>query len=442
MTGAQAAAVLERHGLDERDAASRAALFDSVFQAFQTFTHGGPVHAWWVPGRLEVFGKHTDYCGGHSLVGTIPRGFAVAARQREDGMVSLLDARRAEEFAVGIAPDDAVTGWRRYADVVVRRLARNFAGAAHGADIVFASDLPSASGMSSSSALMVGLAEALVTLAGIRDQPAWRDNIRSPLDAAGYYACIENGMRFGTLAGDSGVGTHGGSEDHLAILASTARHLSLFAFVPIEQVTTVRLPGAWTFVVAASGVAARKTGEAQEAYNRLSREASALLTLWNRHEPAQPSLRLAVRSGPDAPARLRRLARLECGAGAARDLDRRLTHFLREDERVHAAAEAFLRADAGGLSRLAEETQADAETLLQNQVPETATLARLARDEGAFAASSFGAGFGGSVWALVEKEQAAAFAGRWLAAFRAAFPSRRSACTFVAHTAPPLTQVL
>ena len=49
-----------------------------------------------------------------------------------------------------------IAGWRNYATVVVARLARNFAAVTPGADIVFASDLPSASGMSSSSALMVG----------------------------------------------------------------------------------------------------------------------------------------------------------------------------------------------------------------------------------------------------------------------------------------------
>ena len=40
--------------------------------------------------------------------------------------------------------------------------------------------------------------------------------------------------------------------------------------------------------------------------------------------------------------------------------------------------------------------------LLGNQVPETIALARAALAHGAFAACSFGAGFGGSVWALVE----------------------------------------
>ena len=50
-----------------------------------TLTGGPARHAWWVPGRLEVFGKHTDYAGGRTLVCAVPRGLAVArepARRR------------------------------------------------------------------------------------------------------------------------------------------------------------------------------------------------------------------------------------------------------------------------------------------------------------------------------------------------------------------------
>ena len=39
-----------------------------------------------------------------------------------------------------------------------------------------------------------------------------------PTDLAGYLGTVENGRTFGPLAGDTGVGTFGGSEDHTAIL--------------------------------------------------------------------------------------------------------------------------------------------------------------------------------------------------------------------------------
>lgn len=403
-------------------------------------------HALWVPGRVEVFGKHTDYCGGHSLVGAVPRGLIAVARARADEEIRLHDAGRGERLTLtglDTAGDDAAaaaaampfSGWRNYAHVVARRLSRNFPGARLGADIVFASDLPSASGMSSSSALMIAIAAMLGRLARIHEREEWRRNVQDAQAEAGYYACLENGMSFGELAGDSGVGTHGGSEDHAAIVCGRPGELSAWRFVPILHVDNVRIPDEWQLVIASSGVAARKTGEARGAYNRLSREAGELLDLWNQHEPPQRSLRAAMSSAADAPARLER--RL-----SSPDLVRRLSHFLREDARIAEAVDAFRLADRDRLSRLSDASQADAEQLLRNQVPETIDLARAARDLGAFAASAFGAGFGGSVWALTGKTDAAKFAEQWLADYRRRFPHRSTATTFTAPPGPPLTFLL
>ena len=79
------------------------------------------------------------------------------------------------------------------------------------------------------------------------------------------------------------------------------------------------------------------------------------------------------------------------------------------------------------ISELTAASQADAESLLGNQVPETSALASLARDAGAFAASSFGAGFGGSVWAVAEASEAAEVASRWRESYTARFPALAAA---------------
>jgi galactokinase len=305
-------------------------------------------------------------------------------------------------------------GWRHYVEVTGRRLARNFPGAALGADIVFASDLPRAAGMSSSSALIVSIAVALVRRAGLDGREEWRRNIRGPLGAAGYYACIENGMSFGALDGDAGVGTHGGSEDHAAMLTAAAGRVSALAFAPLRALDTVPLPDAWTFVVAPSGVAAEKTGAVRESYNRLSAGVRRLLEIWRAAEGNADSLADALATRADAVDRLRALvAQAASSDPTAAALERRLDHFLREDARIPAACQAIRAADPRAMGEIADASQREAETLLGNQVPQTIALAARARADGAFAASSFGAGFGGSVWALVERDEAPAFAARW-----------------------------
>jgi galactokinase len=456
MTGERLAAQLTRHGLDASEETRKRSLWDLALQHFSRAVGGGPASALWVPGRIEVFGTHTDYGGGRSLVGTVPRGFAFVARRRDQPVVSMTDAVRGEHFSIGLGPSAEATGWRRYAATTVRRLQRNFPGGVIGADIVFASDLPPSSGMSSSSALMVGLAATLVRLGDIEARPEWRAAIATPADAAGYYACIENGLTFGGLGGDAGVGTHGGSEDHVALICGRAGHVSAWRFVPIHHIADVAVPAGWTFVIASSGVAAKKTGGAREAYNRLSSLASTLLDLWNSAEPQARSLHMALATNAAAPERLATLVRDRPpfdraqgrpfdraqgrhGQPSAAALLDRLTHFLNEDARIPAAVDAIRAGDRARIGALSDDSQSDAEVLLGNQVPETIALARAARTLGAFGASSFGAGFGGSVWALVDTAGASDFAARWLSDYRTRFPARETSTVFLAPPGPGLT---
>jgi galactokinase len=458
---------LVERGLHSEEHAAKASLYDMALAAFREQTKQPPEHAWWVPGRLEVFGKHTDYAGGRTIVAAVPRGFAFVASHREDDVVRIRDARSGDGVTIECGTSgSAFTGWRHYAEVAVARLARNFPDAAparaasraparavsraRGADIAFASDLPRASGMSSSSALLVGVATVLARLWALSDRTEWIRNIRGCVDLAGYFGCMENGLTFGTLTGDAGVGTHGGSEDHAAMLCGQPQRLSGYAFVPMRHLGAVALPHSWRFVIASSGVTAEKTGNAQQAYNRLAEGARALLDLWNQQEErcaldgawAKGSLAAAVASAPTASARLFDLARHSAVPGwTPRALADRLEHFVREDARVPDALEAFRKADEARLGVLAEASQRDAELLLGNQIGETTTLARLARDQGAFAACGFGAGFGGSVWALVDNDGAAEFAQRWLAAYRAEHRHVVESVAFVATPGPALTEL-
>jgi galactokinase len=438
MTPERAAQQMRELGLDPADERGKRELFGVTLQRFRTLTGASPEHVFWIPGRLEVFGKHTDYGGGRTLVSAVPRGFALTVSPRGDGKVQVADALRDESFvldAKGVEELPAAGGvrtggWRNYVQTVVRRLGRNFPGLAAGADMVFASDLPRASGMSSSSALMIAVAAGIGRVAGIATRAEWLQNIRTPLDAAAYFACIENGSRFGSLEGDEGVGTHGGSEDHAAIVTGKPSSMSAFAFVPPRHLEDVALPDAWRFVLTPSGVAADKTGGAKGPYNRLAAAAGALLQLWNASHVPAVSLAAALATSPDAFEQLREMAEASHLEGwPAEALTRRLDHFVREDARIPLAVDAFRRADPSAIHQLSVESQVDAEVLLRNQVEETVTLANAAHPLGAIAASSFGAGFGGSVWALVDSDLAPEFAARW-------HPH-----AFIARPAPPLSEL-
>jgi galactokinase len=457
---ASLAAKLVSAGLDDAERAAKTSLIELTLERWRREIGSSFAAAWWVPGRLEVFGTHTDYAGGRSLVAPVPRGFIFLATERPDGQIRTIDAkdvrnagesrRGSEQDAVAISPEHTPArfrGWRHYIEVTAARLARNFPGSSLGSEIVFASDLPRAAGMSSSSALIVGIATALVHSGNLRSRPEWQNNVHSIVDEAGYLGCVENGRDFGTLAGDEGVGTHGGSEDHAAMLAGTATACTEFAFVPLRHLETVSVPAGWTFVVASSGIGSHKTGTERAAYNRLSAGAAALLALWNSHEAPSESLGAALMSSGSALDRLRAIAERSDVPGWSRQaLRNRLDHFAREDARVAESGLALQRADASTFGRLAAESQQDAERLLDNQVPETATLVRVALESGAFGARSFGAGFGGSAWAVIESAGSAddrLFVERWMAAYRAACPGPATrSVAFVSKPGPPVTRVV
>ena len=79
--------------------------------------------------------------------------------------------------------------------------------------------------------------------------------------------------------------------------------------------------------------------------------------------------------------------------------------------------------------------------MLENQIPQTIHLARSARQCGAAAASAFGAGFGGSVWALVEAAGAEAFLAEWAERYRNAFPGEaENAAFFLSGAGPSLVE--
>ena len=414
---------------------AKAALFDRALEGF------GPkardARMWWVPGRIEFLGKHTDYAGGPSLVCAVERGFAVVAAPRADRRLRFHDACSGESIEHALDPDLVPPRghWSNYPLTVSRRVARNFPGSLRGVDLAFASDLPSAAGLSSSSALIVATFLALSHANDLEARAEYRRAIRGVEALAGYLGAVENGSSYGDLAGDAGVGTQGGSQDHTAILCARAGALVQYTYLPVHFERMVPLPNDVAFVVASSGVVAAKTGGALEHYNRASSLAADALAAWRAaHGSHAPTLSAALDEASSGIEDFRALLR------SRRDLLDRVEQFDKESRLVREAGDALADGELDRLGRLVDESQAGAERLLLNQIPETIALARMAREAGAVAASAFGAGFGGSVYALVRAPEADDFVREWTERYASAFPTRDvHDGIFITHAGPPAT---
>lgn len=409
--------------------------------------------AWLVPGRIEVLGKHVDYAGGRSLLCTVERGIVLVARGRDDRSLIIRDARRREAMVLPLLdPPRGSIPWSIYPRTVINRLVRNFGEVVQGMDVALASNLPPAAGVSSSSVLTVGLTLAFTAISQLHAHPLWPLAIPDRPALAGYVGALENGADYGVLGGERGVGTLGGAQDQTAILCSDQGRLDVFSWAPVRYEQSAPWPTTHAFVVGVSGVVAAKTGAAKERYNRAVRTARRLVDAWNAvaDQPVRTLREAFTAAAGDAmPTAVPR--RLLAAADAASDreftadhLRARLEQFYEETfVLVSGAAEALLRGDIGAFGAIVDRSQAGAERALENQIAETVRLQRIAREMGADAASAFGAGFGGSVWAMIATADADRFALRWRERYlRAHAAASHRALFFTTNPAPPAFELI
>jgi galactokinase len=179
-------------------------------------------------------------------------------------------------------------------------------------------------------------------------------------------------------------------------------------------------------------VVAEKTGDARERYNRASRLAAAasralsasfgkdfdhLAAAVRELDPAE--LRSALLDTPD-------------GEFTPQDLVDRFDQFVLESEDIIPEATKELgNDDMEKFGHEAERSQIAGARLLKNQVEQTVWLADRATQLGASGASAFGAGFGGSVWALVAESEIPEFVDRWKSDYLSRYPSLVDSAKFL-----------
>lgn len=398
--------------------------------------------AYFVPGRIEVLGKHIDYAGGRGLLAAADEGVVIAGRRTRAGAIRIIDAADGRQTTRALQGDGPApcSRWEIYPDTVVRRIARDFPGVEGGVTLVLLNSLPRAAGMSSSSALVVsvflGVADALGVTARDDFMAAFGrglDGTREDRERlADYLAAVEAGREFAGLGaggGVRGVGTDGGSQDHVAMVCGQPGRLVRYSFLPVRFEGACAWPDDWVFAVADSGVAANKTGGARDAFNRLAADARRIATCWReRTGGPEPHAGAILASSSDARGVLARLLD-EAGEPALRD---RWLQFAAETaDLVPDAAAALEAGDLAAFGAVVARSQAAAEDVLGTQVPETSALVRLAHELGSPAASGFGAGFGGAVWALARRDEAPAFLDSWRARYVARFPARADDSRFL-----------
>ena len=339
-------------------------------QRFQAFA-GRPGRVAFAPGRINLIGEHIDYSAGFVLPASLALGTWTVAAPRDDRNVRVLSEgqNETEMFPLDVTPKAASRRWSDYVAGVTWALQQ--AGCKlRGADLLIGSDVPMGSGLSSSAALEVSVAYALLTISNAS---------LSPLEIARAGQRAENefvGARCGIM--DQFAATHG--QPGRAIMLDCADY----------SWQSAPLPATHRWVVANSLV---KHAVADGEYNVRRAESEELIDYVRRRIPQRA--RLSELSGAEAN---------ELMSGLPATLARRLRHIVSENRRVH---EAFAALTSGDVVLLGQLLFASHESLRRDyevSCRELDVLVEIASGvPGVLGTRMMGGGFGGCTLTLVEE---------------------------------------
>jgi galactokinase len=319
---------------------------------------GETVAGFRAPGRANLIGEHTDYNGGFVLPIALDLSTYVAGRPTTDGSLRLRSLDEPGEVVVDVATGDGPrSGWGRYVIGVVRA-ALDDDHELRGFDGIVASDVPIGAGLSSSAALEVSTALAILV-----DDPG-------PLAIARICRRAENVY----------VGARTGIMDQLAA-AACEEGAALFIDCLDETYEAVTVPPDMSVVVIDSAVQRRLS---ESGYND------------RRADCERAAAALGVES--------LRHAHLEDVESVTMDdaARKRARHVVTENARVLDTVEALRSGDAAGVGELFAASHRSMSEDFENSTPEMDALVAAAGDTaGVMGARMTGGGFGGCTVNLV-----------------------------------------
>ena len=331
---------------------------------------GGTPRLFRAPGRVNLIGEHTDYNDGFVMPVALDLSCWVAAAPRNDRRIVVHSVNADETATVDIdAAPVRIGAWPDYIAGVSSMLRAH--GAAHGASLLVHSEVPPGAGLSSSAALEVAVATALLDLAGV------------PLDPTTI-------ARLCQRAENEVVGAACGIMDQYTAVHARAGNALMLDCRSLQH-RLIPLPATLRIVACNSMV---RHSIAGGEYNRRRAECIAAVAKLAEHDPGVTSLRDVD------------LARVEEARASLGDLlFRRARHIVTENARVILAALALEACDPAALGRLMAESHRSLRDDFEVSAPELNLLVDAARENpGVLGTRMTGGGFGGCTVNLVDEE--------------------------------------
>ncbi len=335
----------------------------------------------YAPGRVNVIGEHVDYNLGPVLPFAIGQRITVAAGPQSGANITACSARCAGSvtFPLDVDAPAPERTWENYLRGVVAGL-RKRGIEVPAARLWFGGDLPSGGGLSSSAALCVATARALLRLADA-DLPNTEVVLLSQAAEHDFA-----GMPCGVM------------DQYASACGRAGRAMLLDCQALTHREVPLTLPGS-RWLVIPSGVHHALT---DGAYRQRVHECGQAVAACRRVQAEIEALRDVT------PALL---------SAAAGDLSetvvRRARHVISEIARVDRMVDCLAAGDSQAAGALLWETQASLRDDYEVSCPEVDDLIELLRDTpGVHGARMVGGGFGGVLLALVAEDAVAAITAR------------------------------
>lgn len=330
------------------------------------------------PGRVNLIGEHTDYAEGFVMPAAIDFATLAAISPRSDGKIVIYSENFHEEreFDAKHLPARAGEHWSDYPLGVIEILAGE-GNRIPGFSLSLLSDVPLASGLSSSAALEVATAVAVCSLL----------NITYPGPKLARLCQRAENEFVGANCGimDQFISANG-KEDHALLI--DCRDLS-FKLAPIPSSVALVIANTMVKHSVAGGEYTTRRAEVEEA--------AAVIA---RHRPEVKFLRDATVEDLE-----------KWGGEMSPNALKRARHVITENTRTVAAAEALINHDLKELGRLMAEAHTSYSQDFEASCAEADTMVTLAnRLPGLIGARLTGGGFGGCTINLVEQQKAIDFA--------------------------------
>lgn len=359
---------------------------DTLLERFEGHFGAAATHLSRAPGRVNLIGEHTDYNDLPVFPMALHREVRIALRPRDDEHVVLHNVAEefpTVEFEIGpVIPPYVQGAWGNYVKAPANELARRFA-IWRGFDGVLESDLPVASGLSSSSAVVNAVGLALARINEVSTEV----------------------RRFATLMAEAEryVGTQGGGMDQAISLGGRDRCAAKITFDPL-RLRHVIVPDDWCFVVADTGKRAEKSKAAMTAYNLRRKECEEALREVSGHVATSGITEKLHTTYPELVDAVDARTLVEAAEGVLKgNVLRRFRHVVTEADRVEEAVDRMFAADVTGFGALMDASHASLRTDFHVSSYELDELVAIAREGGAAGARLTGAGFGGCIVALSDR---------------------------------------